>query len=153
MIKPEMAGFRCLQDTDDEVQSERLDRTSRPGDWSRCCHSQGLTRAARSLPWCLRFECSRSNPLIGRAGTRGGPGFSVGKWFGMAEVNGVLLASNNRAIYRRVDVYNPRWVRIAEFPPTSESANPEIRGLTAYPTLRISHNGPSERCFLAQGKL
>ena len=59
----------------------------------------------------------------------------LGKWFGIAEVNGVLLASNGRSIYRRIDGSAPRWVPVAEFPPAGASGNPEVRGLTAVPNV------------------
>jgi hypothetical protein len=69
----------------------------------------------------------------------------VGKWFGMAEVNGALLASNRRAINRRLDGRVPRWVRVADFPPAGEGGNPEIRGLTAVPNPSEQTGGRRER--------
>ena len=53
------------------------------------------------------------------------------KWFGMDEVNGVLLASNNRYIYRRIDGKNPRWIKVADLRTESNRKNAEIRGVTS----------------------
>ena len=108
----------------------------------------GLFRAVYDpdAPGRLRWSDS-PEPVEGQS--------DVGKWFGMAEVNGVVLASNNRTIYRRVDGRAPRWVRVAEFPPARESGNPEIRGLTAVPNPAERTNWPEREMlfFSTQGKL
>jgi hypothetical protein len=108
----------------------------------------GLFRAAYDpdAPGQLRWS-DAPEPVEGQS--------EVGKWFGMAEVNGVLLASNDRAIYRRVDGRAARWVRVAEFPPAGESGNPEVRGLTAVPNPSERTSWPEREMlfFSTQGKL
>ncbi len=60
----------------------------------------------------------------------------LGKWFGMAEVNGVLLASNGRSIYRRIDG-----------PPRAGSAWQSSRPPARAGTLKF---GDSPRCLMSQ---
>ncbi len=66
------------------------------------------------------------------------------KWFGMDEANGSLYASNNTAIYRRVDGTAPRWEQVADAADTGSDAarNPEFRGLTAVPNPKAMTGWP-----------
>ena len=57
------------------------------------------------------------------------------KWFGMAEANGRLYASNNTGVFVRIDGEHPSWQRVADAAATGQDAatNPEWRGLVAVP--------------------
>jgi acetyl esterase/lipase len=71
----------------------------------------------------------RSEPEITAQGRRG-----TSKWFGMTTVNGVLLASDVDAVYRRDDGPQPKWTKVLQFPRgVGDEGGAEVRGLTAVP--------------------
>jgi acetyl esterase/lipase len=70
-----------------------------------------------------------SEPEITAQGRRG-----TSKWFGMTTVNGVLLASDVDAVYRRDDGPQPKWTKVLQFPRgVGDEGGAEVRGLTAVP--------------------
>lgn len=83
-----------------------------------------------------------SEPEITARARRG-----TSKWFGMAVVNGILLASDANIVYRRIDGAKPEWVEVLEFPRAGDEGGAEVRGLTAVPNLKNS-TGWSENQML-----
>ena len=77
----------------------------------------------------------------------------AGKWFGMASVNGVLLASTARAIYRRVDGPQPRWIEVMTGVRGGDLRQTEIRGLTAVPNPRSITGWPEEQMLLYASRM
>ncbi len=68
-----------------------------------------------------------SEPEIEAQGRRG-----TSKWFGMAVVNGVLLASDVDSVYRRLDGPQPRWIKVHQFPRgVGDEGGAAVRGLTS----------------------
>jgi len=88
-------------------------------------------------------------PEVSAQGRRDG----ASKWFGMAVVNGFLLAANTRDIYRRVDGPQPRWVKVAEFGFAGDIGNTEIRGLTAVPNPAEATGWPEQEVLFFTSRM
>ncbi len=79
-----------------------------------------------SAPGRIRWRSEAEITAQGRRGTS--------KWFGMATVNGVLLASDVDAVFRRDDGPQPKWTKVLQFPRgRGDEGGAEVRGLTAVP--------------------
>lgn len=70
------------------------------------------------------------------------------KWFGMASVNGVLLASDRHAVYRREDGPQPKWTSVVKFPSASDEEGSGVRGLTAVPNPQSITGWPEKEMAL-----
>jgi len=94
-------------------------------------------------PGGIRWQ---TEPEIVSKGRRG-----TGKWFGMATVNGVLLAADLDTVYRRQDGPEPTWTEVAAFPRgVGDEGGAGVRGLTAVPNPGDLTDWPEdEMLFLA----
>lgn len=72
------------------------------------------------------------------------------KWFGMAEANGALYASNNTGVFVRIDGPAPTWEMIADDSATGVATrtNPEFRGLTAVPNPKSVTGWPEDEMLI-----
>jgi acetyl esterase/lipase len=107
-------------------------------------HPLGLIRGAydAAAPGRIRW----SSPVEMIAESRRGQG----KWFGMSEVNGALLASDAHRVYRRVDGAMPQWRMVSEFPVVSDEQGASVRGLTAVPNaVRVTGWEEGEQALFA----
>lgn len=94
-----------------------------------------------SAPGRIRW---RSEPEITAQGRRG-----TSKWFGMATVNGVLLASDVDSVYRRDDGPQPRWTKVLQFPRgKGDEGGAEVRGLTEVPNPESITGWPEKNMLL-----
>jgi arylsulfatase A-like enzyme/acetyl esterase/lipase len=94
-----------------------------------------------TAPARIRWHAEPEIKAQGRRGTS--------KWFGMATVNGVLLASDVDSVYRREDGPNPRWTKVVQFPRgVGNEGGAEVRGLTAVPNPKALTNWSEKEMLL-----
>ena len=94
-----------------------------------------------SAPGRIRW---RGEPEITAQGRRG-----TSKWFGMATVNGVLLASDVDAVFRRDDGPQPKWTKVLQFPRgRGDEGGAEVRGLTTVPNPKTVTTWPEKDMLL-----
>ena len=94
-----------------------------------------------SAPGRIRWRSEAEFTAQGRRGTS--------KWFGMTTVNGVLLASDVDAVFRRDDGPQPKWTKVLQFPRgVGDEGGSAVRGLTAVPNPQALTGWPEKEMLL-----
>ncbi len=94
-----------------------------------------------SVPGRIRWRSEAEFTAQGRRGTS--------KWFGMTTVNGVLLASDVDAVFRREDGPQPKWTKVLQFPRgVGDEGGSAVRGLTAVPNPQSVTGWPEKDMLL-----